>query len=630
LQFVPVGVGHVVALVPGQKAAGVYVDPLHFGPAHMAVEFRHLPVPSQTLVTPQAALLLAPQRVSVVLPALGWQVPLPSTLQALHAVQLALLQQTPSTQLPLLHWLPAVQASPGPLRLQLFVPPTPGWQVLGAWQSSSVVQDVRQAFAAQTNGMQGIDAGGAQLPAPSQCETGLAAVLDAQPAVPHETLVGCCWHLPLPSQVPVLPQVVLGMQPPCGSAEPIVTLAQVPALPWMLHAWQVPHDGLAQQTPSTQVRPLAQSALAEQLCPWWCRPHWLVIVLHLFGDRQSWSPVQLVLQAVVPLHRNVPQLVVVAVWQVPLPSQVRALVCVELPAGHLDGTQMVPAAYFSHAPLPLHLPSLPHVAAVWSVHPPCGSLCPAPTLVQVPAVLGETLHDLQVPLQLVEQQTPWLQKPDLHSLAAPQVWPFPFRPQDPFEQVFGGSQSLLLVQAALQAPEPHTYGKHELEAGFTQVPAPSQVELPVKVTEPLGQVAEAHLVPLAYFWQAPAWHLPLLPQLAAPWSVHLPAGSALPVATLVQVPSVPDSAHDWQAPAQALLQQTPWAQKPLLHWSFDEQLAPLPALPHELEVQRLGDTHWLSAEQALKHLLPLQVYGLQASVSGVTQRPAPSQLEGGV
>jgi hypothetical protein len=43
------------------------------------------------------------------------------------------------------------------------------------------------------------------------------------------------------------------------------------------------------------------------------------------------------------------------------------------------------------------------------------------------------------------------------------------------------------------------------------------------------------------------------------------AGSVVPVATLVQVPTVPESAHDWQAPVQLLSQQTPCAQKPLLH-----------------------------------------------------------------
>ena len=69
------------------------------------------------------------------------------------------------------------------------------------------------------------------------------------------------------------------------------------------------------------------------------------------------------------------------------------------------------------------------------------------------------------------------------------------------------------------------------------------------------QVAAAHWVPAAYFWQAPApLQKPLLPQLAAPASVHWLSGS-WPAGTLVQVPMLLGSAHDWQAPVQAVLQQ---------------------------------------------------------------------------
>jgi hypothetical protein len=162
------------------------------------------------------------------------------------------------------------------------------------------------------------------------------------------------------------------------------------------------------------------------------------------------------------------------------------------------------------------------------------------------------------------------------------------------------------------------------------VPAPSQVEVPVNVTPAPGQLALLHEVPLTYFWQAPAWHFPFVPQLAAPWSLQIPAGSTVPLATFVQLPRVPDSAHDWQAPLQALSQQIPCAQKPLLHWLLAEQVAPLLDGPHELLEHRLGVRHWLSAVQALKHLPPLQTYGLHGKESGATQRPAPSQLDGGV
>ena len=57
----------------------------------------------------------------------------------------------------------------------------------------------------------------------------------------------------------------------------------------------------------------------------------------------------------------------------------------------------------------------------------------------------------------------------------------------------------------------------------------------------------------------------MVPQVDDPWSLQMPVGSVVPVATLVQVPTVPESAQDWQAPVQLLSQQTPCAQKPLLH-----------------------------------------------------------------
>ena len=146
---------------------------------------------------------------------------------------------------------------------------------------------------------------------------------------------------------------------------------------------------------------------------------------------------------------------VVAALHVPEPSQVRALVCVDAPAGQLAAAQTVPAAYFWQAPDPLQTPSVPHEEAPWSLHVPVGSGDPAGTFVHVPAVVVETLHDWQVPLQLVAQQTPWLQKLDLHSSALEHVRPMSLRPHDPFVQTAGGLQSEFELQALLQAEEPH-------------------------------------------------------------------------------------------------------------------------------------------------------------------------------
>src|SRR6185312_2898270 len=569
------------------------------------VEFWQLPAPSQTLVLPQVP--LAPQRVSVLPDATPAQVPgLAATLQAWQAGQLDVPQQVPSTQLPLTHSLPIAHATPLAFRVQLLV--VPPWQVNGATQSLSFAQDVLQALVPQTYCMQLTGVAAAQAPAPSQCEVGVN-VDPVQLAVPHETLVPACWQAPVPVQVPVLPQGALVdlAHWPAGAAAPAGRLVQVPALPVTLQAWQVPQAVEPQQTPSTQLRPVRQSPVALQVWP--CRfllPHRLVFGSQLNPEAQSASVLHAVLQLVVPLQVNGAQLVVPAVWQVPLPSQVRALFCVDIPDGQLEATHTVPAAYFAQAPEPLHTPVVPHEAAPWSLHVACGSLWPAATLVQVPAVLAEALHDLHAPLQLVLQQTPWLQKPDLHSSPLAQARPGSFSPHEPLAQTAGASQSALLLQAPLHALVPQTYGKQDVAEGFTQVPAPSQVELPVKVTEPAGQVAGAQVVPPAYFWHAPAWHLPFVPHDVAPWSLHNPAGSDVPSATFVQVPRVALSAQDWQLPVHALLQQIPCAQKPLRHSIPDEQAAPLLTLPHRVEVQWLGVRHCVSVEQALKHLLPLQ------------------------
>ena len=50
-----------------------------------------------------------------------------------------------------------------------------------------------------------------------------------------------------------------------------------------------------------------------------------------------------------------------------------------------------------------------------------------------------------------------------------------------------------------------------------------------------------------------------MPQVEAPASVHWPIGS-WPAGTLLQVPAVAASAHDWQVPVQVPLQQIPSTQ----------------------------------------------------------------------
>ena len=135
--------------------------------------------------------------------------------------------------------------------------------------------------------------------------------------------------------------------------------------------------------------------------------------------------------------------------------------------------------------------------------------------VQVPA-LAVSAHDVHFDAQLVEQQAPWAQIPLPHSVPPPHTAPGGLSPQEPAMQDAGCAQSASTVQDDLHAAVPHPKGKQLLDIGVTQDPAPSQAEAGVKVVPEAGQLAPAQGVPCTYFWQAPAWHLPLVLQLAPP------------------------------------------------------------------------------------------------------------------
>jgi hypothetical protein len=125
---------------------------------------------------------------------------------------------------------------------------------------------------------------------------------------------------------------------------------------------------------------------------------------------------------------------------------------------------------------------------------------------------------------------------------------------------------------------------------------------------------------------------PVVPQLAAPWSLHVPAGSVPLAATGEQTPAGPDAAapQDMQVPVQALLQQTPWAQKVLLHSVQPEQTAPLGLSPQDPAMQEAGIAQSPSVAQvALQALVP-QANGKQEEDAGTPQVPAPSQVPPGV
>ena len=130
----------------------------------------------------------------------------------------------------------------------------------------------------------------------------------------------------------------------------------------------------------------------------------------------------------------------------PAPSQAPAGVAVD--PLHDAVPQAVPAAMKRQAPAPLQVPLVPQGGA--GAQPPCGSIPPAGTGVQAPA-LPLTLHDAQIAQLVDEQQTPSTQLPLSHSAAAAQICPSRFFPQEPALQTLPIEQSALSVQAARQA-----------------------------------------------------------------------------------------------------------------------------------------------------------------------------------
>jgi len=103
----------------------------------------------------------------------------------------------------------------------------------------------------------------------------------------------------------------------------------------------------------------------------------------------------------------------------------------------------------------------------------------------------------------------------------------------------------------------------------------------------------AHTVPVTYLLQPPApSQRPLVPHVAAPWSVQTPRLSTTPCVSGVHVPRDDASAQLRQAPPQAVLQQTPSVQKP------DAQSVPFVHVPPGFLRPQLWLTHAMPAVQS--------------------------------
>ena len=232
-------------------------------------------------------------------------------------------------------------------------------------------------------------------------------------------------------------------------------------------------------------------------------------------------------------------------------------------------------------------------------------------------------HDWQRPVQALLQQTPCAQKPELQSVASVHDPPSGTLPQLVPLQTLGEAQSAVLPQAVLQAPVPQAYGAQDEFDTVWQVPVPLQVRAGVSVV-PL-QLAAAHCVPAAYCRQAPApLQEPSVLHAEAPRSAHWFWGS-WPFGTFVQAPTVPVSAHDWQVPPQALLQQTPCAQNPEPQSALALQATPIPFFTQLVPMQKKLATQSVSSVHDVLQAPVPHWYGLQDDVVAAGQLPLPSQ-----
>jgi len=161
---------------PSQAPTGVAIAPVQVAVPQLApaLVLRQAPAPLQVPSNPQGGLAAQRWCGSALPPGTGWHEPaFPVRLQTWQLPQLGAEQQTPSTQLPLEHSVPAEQICPS--RFSPHEPPTqnsPGAQSVSPVQTATHVS----VAALQANGKQGWVDAVLQTPAPSQVRARVAVV----------------------------------------------------------------------------------------------------------------------------------------------------------------------------------------------------------------------------------------------------------------------------------------------------------------------------------------------------------------------------------------------------------------------------------------------------------------------
>jgi hypothetical protein len=202
---------------------------------------------------------------------------------------------------------------------------------------------------------------------------------------------------------------------------------------------------------------------------------------HAIPSAHSALVVHLLLHA--PLrHLNCPHSWIWAGWQVPRPSQERA-VFTAVAVAQVAGPQGVSAGYRLQVPKPSQTPVLPQVVAAILAH--IGWPWPAGVGMQVPGAARE-LQVRQAPPHALLQQMPLpltmsAQKVEAQSSPLAQTAPFIFLPQLPFTHLRPATQSASLEQTSKQAlvERLQERGAQTVVVPSLHTPAPSQVYRPV-------------------------------------------------------------------------------------------------------------------------------------------------------
>jgi len=231
---------------------------------------------------------------------------------------------------------------------------------------------------------------------------------------------------------------------------------------------------------------------------------------------------------------------------------------------HDGAMQTVSAAYLAQPPSPSQAPVWPQVDLSVAAQTLWGSAIPMAVGQQVPR-RPLWLQLTQGPPQGTLQQNPSAQKFDAHWLAVVQTAPIGFFPQLPFTHLTLDAQSASDEQVKTQALVllSQLKGAQIVEGPGVQAPLPSQTRMPP--TEAPSQVPARQTVPETKLRQPPLpSQVPSRPQVAASLFGQV-AGERgeSPAATNEQVPGADTVLQDLQVSVQALLQQTPSAQKPL-------------------------------------------------------------------